>query len=86
MTAMAMGSENAISWTRNGDRFLKCASCRATAAFVVFAKGVTVTTLYDHGPVTKPWSVSTCQRHSALNIRRAKAARTKTVDKRSAST
>src|SRR5882757_11071213 len=66
----------------NHERYTKCASCRATATRCIFAEGHTVTRVVggvaagwnDPQLVVSPWQVTTCERHAALNLRRAHAA------------
>jgi hypothetical protein len=74
---------------RNTDRFLKCRSCRSMAAYVLSVPDVEVTVIYPpvaaglkDETVTRSWSVSTCERHAQLNLKRAQKAEPVTIDRR----
>jgi hypothetical protein len=66
---------NEVTQSANQDRYMKCASCKATASRILVPEGVTITV--PRGPVdervqvTTAAAISTCERHLPLNLRRA---------------
>lgn len=86
---------NQVRVVRNGDRYTKCASCRATADVMLINDAAVISTLrsverYNDAGVLEvyEWAdetasvISTCERHLALNERRATALESRTIDRR----
>lgn len=80
-----------ITWTRNTDRYMKCASCRRTATRILVNTEATVTIIYPpvvagHGlpdeTRRRQASVSTCETHLKGNIKSAQEKRSITIDRR----
>lgn len=79
--------------TVNRDRFTKCASCKATADYLI-STGATITRIRPGAEPTSRWengeqvyrdeikttavTFSTCKRHADLNTKRAAAAQSST--------
>lgn len=59
---MPTATEPQITAVRNGDRYMKCASCRSTADWQL---------LYPDGTL----GATTCTQHQACNERKMRAAR-----------
>lgn len=81
--------------TANGDRYLKCTSCRATADLLLTNPEAVITKIRPGAEPTSEWidgqqvfrdevtvtqaTVSTCKRHAKLNAGRIEAAQSKTT-------
>jgi hypothetical protein len=73
--------------TVNQDRYMKCASCRTTADYLIQNNEAVITTIRPGAEPTSQWvdgeqvfrddvrtevgMISTCKRHAALNAKRA---------------
>ena len=84
-----------INVTRNQDRTTKCASCRATADFLITNTDAVITKIRPGAEPTSQWidgqqvfrdevattqaMTSTCERHAQLNRGRIEAAQSRTL-------